>query len=662
MQINDLLAAPDMERLAEALDRVVKVLRKKTYPSQRLPNLVEALSRDVQDRVVQILNASRIMALPYPQFVAALAATDVVVAEHWPAMLEVTAKADKRHKSAAARMQFALKQRLDALKLFRQQHDQLRTTIAKVMRPATSGADAATGAAAAAAAAAVGAGAVAVPSELLGLDAVEEVDQAYYPLERVDVLDMSAEGAQAWEAAEQAYSERVARVENAVISLLRDALAGARSASDMFRVLGRFNALFVRPKVRGAVQEYQASLYKKIDEDISALYEKFQAGYEGSQAAGMSHVRDIPSLSGKLIWAAQIERQLETYKTRLDAIYGKGSENDPRSQKLIETMRSFKAKLSREQIFRDWMDDIQRRDLKVEGSIFRVKPNRLMGNRLELDVNFDENLSSLFKEVRNLTWLNCPVRGPIASIANVSKAVYPFAVSLKETVNTYQSTNARVDGNPTVALLVAGHRKRIQSLIASAAKINWSTLSAVALSGRATAASSNEIAQIRELANAVSAYHDKANELTHATDEIVRAIDALRYAPYKAKAFRDILANVQQHVDQMSREALTNLDAWVGKLNERIEAILTGRLQAAIRAWIDAFVADLTSNRGAADMAPTTPGTPGRSLDESFDASAGANVRGASRRLWPGRRIASRGRSPYPPTPPLSLPCVPVVA
>jgi len=639
MQINDLLAAPDMERLAEALDRVVKVLRKKTYPSQRLPNLVEALSRDVQDRVVQILNASRIMALPYPQFVASLAASDVVVAEHWPAMLEVTAKADKRHKSAAARMQFALKQRLDALKLFRQQHDQLRTTIAKVMRPATTGPDTASGATAAAAL-----GAAAVPSELSGLDAVEEVDQAYYPLERVDVLDMSAEGAQAWEAAEQAYSERVARVENAVISLLRDALAGARSASDMFRVLGRFNALFVRPKVRGAVQEYQASLYKKIDEDISALYEKFQAGYEGSQAAGMSHVRDIPSLSGKLIWAAQIERQLETYKTRLDAIYGKGSENDPRSQKLIETMRSFKAKLSREQIFRDWMDDIQRRDLKVEGSIFRVKPNRLMGNRLELDVNFDENLSSLFKEVRNLTWLNCPVRGPIASIANVSKAVYPFAVSLKETVNTYQSTNARVDSNPTVALLVAGHRKRIQSLIASAAKINWSTLSAVALSGRATPASSNEIAQIRELANAVSAYHDKANELTHATDEIVRAIDALRYAPYKAKAFRDILANVQLHVDQMSREALTNLDAWVGKLNERIEAILSGRLQAAVRAWIDAFVADFTTNRGAADVAPTTPGTSGRSLDESFDASAGANVRATCRQVCQERRLAIRGR------------------
>jgi dynein heavy chain 1, cytosolic len=52
-------------------------------------------------------------------------------------------------------------------------------------------------------------------------------------------------------AAENAYNERVARVENQIIARLRDRLGTARNANEMFRVFSKFNALFVRPKVRG---------------------------------------------------------------------------------------------------------------------------------------------------------------------------------------------------------------------------------------------------------------------------------------------------------------------------------------------------------------------------------------------------------------------------
>jgi dynein heavy chain 1 len=49
--------------------------------------------------------------------------------------------------------------------------------------------------------------------------------------------------------AENAYNERIARVENQIIARLRDRLGTARNANEMFRVFSKFNALFVRPKV-----------------------------------------------------------------------------------------------------------------------------------------------------------------------------------------------------------------------------------------------------------------------------------------------------------------------------------------------------------------------------------------------------------------------------
>jgi hypothetical protein len=106
------------------------------------------------------------------------------------------------------------------------------------------------------------------------------------------LLTRHKEGTEIWVAAENAYNERVSRVENQIIARLRDRLGTARNANEMFRVFSKFNALFVRPKVnkqnlfetedvfenpfqiRGAIQEYQTQLIDSVKEDIKRLHEK----------------------------------------------------------------------------------------------------------------------------------------------------------------------------------------------------------------------------------------------------------------------------------------------------------------------------------------------------------------------------------------------------
>jgi len=63
------------------------------------------------------------------------------------------------------------------------------------------------------------------------------------------LLILVTDGTEIWVAAENAYNERVSRVENQIIARLRDRLGTARNANEMFRVFSKFNALFVRPKV-----------------------------------------------------------------------------------------------------------------------------------------------------------------------------------------------------------------------------------------------------------------------------------------------------------------------------------------------------------------------------------------------------------------------------
>lgn len=68
----------------------------------------------------------------------------------------------------------------------------------------------------------------------------------------------------------------VDRVETRITAHLRDQLGTAKNANEMFRIFSRFNALFVRPHIRGAIREYQTQLIQRVKDDIEALHEKFK--------------------------------------------------------------------------------------------------------------------------------------------------------------------------------------------------------------------------------------------------------------------------------------------------------------------------------------------------------------------------------------------------
>lgn len=72
------------------------------------------------------------------------------------------------------------------------------------------------------------------------------------------------------------YDERIDRVETRITARLRDQLGLAKNANEMFRIFSRFNALFVRPHIRGAIREYQTQLMQRVKDDIEVLHDKFK--------------------------------------------------------------------------------------------------------------------------------------------------------------------------------------------------------------------------------------------------------------------------------------------------------------------------------------------------------------------------------------------------
>lgn len=163
----------------------------------------------------------------------------------------------------------------------------------------------------------------------------------------------------------------------------------------------------------------------------------------------MAQLRDLSPIAGAINWAKQIERQLNMYMKRVEDVLGKGWELYAEGAKLASESNSFRRKLDTRPIYEAWLHEINRRDLQISGRLFDVQKTRAPvsytdkrlvnghsdaevddGFVYSLAINFDPQIITLFKEVRNLLWLGFSVPHAISNIAKDAKRVYPHAVSL----------------------------------------------------------------------------------------------------------------------------------------------------------------------------------------------------------------------------------------
>lgn len=283
--INDLLSATELERIRTSVQQIFMHLRKirsTKYPMQRALKLVEAISRDLGQQLLKVLGTRRLMHIPFDEFEKVMGQCFQVF-NSWDdeyekltgLLRDVLKKKRDEHMKMVWRVTPShkkLQNRMEHMRQFRRQHEQLRTVIVRVLRPtirqnnnnaAMENTDNDN---------------VKVEFALDAADAnaISEVNLAYENVKEIDCLDITKEGIESWKAAVHRYEERIERVEARITAHLRDQLGTAKNANEMFRIFSRFNALFVRPHIRGAIREYQTQLIQRVKDDIEALHEKFK--------------------------------------------------------------------------------------------------------------------------------------------------------------------------------------------------------------------------------------------------------------------------------------------------------------------------------------------------------------------------------------------------
>jgi dynein heavy chain 1, cytosolic len=382
--LNELMAATELSKIGFAIQSIfnhLKKVRNTKYPMTRVFKLIEAISKDLSTQLLKVLSTQRLMIISFEDFERCMNLCFTVFTtwddeyEKLQSNLREIAKRRREEMKMVWRINPShkrLQARLQGMQRFRRQHDQLRIVISRILRPTLhqensiienekapkqrNGTQAFNEAG----------------LDVADANAIEEVSLAYEKVREVDVLDISEDGEEIWQSAINRYDERIERVEARMTARLRDQLGTAKNANEMFRIFSRFNALFVRPHIRGAIREYQTQLIQRVKDDIEALQEKFKAQYIQSKCYHMSKIRDIPPVAGSIIWSKQIERQLNMYMGRVEAILGKDWETHVDGQKLKADGDNFKMKLNTQNLFDEWSRKVSQKSLQNSGRIFLV--------------------------------------------------------------------------------------------------------------------------------------------------------------------------------------------------------------------------------------------------------------------------------------------------
>merc|ERR1712228_909057 len=415
---------------------------------------------------------------------------------------------------------------------------------------------------------------------------LKSISDAYEFLKDIDVFSCSDE---VFDKANGLYQGKIKNVETELNDKIQHLLDAAKDdANEMFRICAKFHPLFVRPMIAATIRKYQDQLLSTVKKDISELKMKHHNSYDRSQDKNLSVLRDLPPISGSIIWARQLERQLDTYKQRIEQTLGATWVTHPEGRSLKKEIDVFRQQLDPTPIFERWKKETQSMLKEEEGQKIFALVESPRG--LSLTVNFDKRLITLFKEVRNLNNLGNAFRAKyqFKIAADEAKEKYPSAMRLEEVLKIYNQTSKLIDNEKKLAPLAAGFKNKIQDQIAKGLDKQWDSYTQE-LRG-----------YVDQLGTDTLEYQDQVDELRVHISGLAAAKEKLCSCQPIPENFKKILEELQAIIETLDKGGYSNLNIWVKTLDSEIQTVLVERMEAILGFRVQGM--DIETNDKAGDI------------------------------------------------------------
>jgi dynein heavy chain 1 len=457
--VNGLIAANDLKTTQKSINDMFSHFKAfKTggsYPVKRIMDLLEALSSDSSNRILKILEDVDPMTVESKQF-EVIKEECLNIFSGFDKNLKIfldsiRSKYPKRpdRKAMSRKLELEhvnIRERINEIADQRRENEKLLEIVSSVFSE---------------------------EGETRNREAIKDIRDAYTVFFSINVLNMSIDGENKWQKAKKEYNMKIDRVEEEITSQMRDRLASAKTTNEMFNTFSKFNALFSRPRIRGAIQEYQNQILSSIKKDIKNFRDRFLVKYGSSEVCKMYKVKNFPSLSGLLTWYRQLERKLQVYLDRVQAVLGAGWEKHVAGKQLKQQIEPIAKHLEEmtQSHYQNWVNEMTKVQLFTKSGIRIFKITTKSDGSLKLEVNFSQKGLQLFKEKNNLKYLGEKMSYSLIMKTQEVALIYPKYISLVDSLATFNQVNNKI--TPEIAMLLASKRKRIHSNLKAGDKITW---------------------------------------------------------------------------------------------------------------------------------------------------------------------------------------------
>ncbi|AMD19130.1 HBR229Cp [Eremothecium sinecaudum] len=438
----DLHSATSFERISESLESISTALKKikaSTYPLPRAVAFVEKLSVDIDAKLRELL--PNIITSDYASFQVDYDNCIKIICQWESFLKEFTSLIRELMRKRSEKFIFMkidtetdnLKDVLDTVAAFRKKHE----TLVHVLK---------------------------------GIDydtLSEDIKNIYEPVLNQDPLHNNAAK---WANAETNYNQRVSLLENKLVSMLKRKLDECSTSEAMFSIFEKYRPLMKRPRIQGAVREYQHELLNNVKEDLDKIRRRLSSQKWNNE---VSRLNDIPPVSASIIWSKQLTKKLQTLTSKLGLILGEDWVNTSEGSQIAIESNAIMEVLNVDQLFESWVGSVTSQNFLLDELIFKIIN---VTGTFELHVNFDSIIGSLFKEVRNLIWMGFSVPSNIIKNSRRVRSLYPHAVKVSELLQTFVAAVHGFEEKPHTWLLLRMESEDIWSLISSMINDTWDSV------------------------------------------------------------------------------------------------------------------------------------------------------------------------------------------
>ncbi|AAS51484.1 ACR258Wp [Eremothecium gossypii ATCC 10895] len=539
----DLQTATSFTKLGEAIESIsiaLKKLKVSTYPLARAVTFVEKISTELDQKLREMLPN-----LISSDFISFQEDYDhcIKIINQWEALLkEFTSLIRELMRKRSEKFIFmkidtqtdSLKEVLNTVAAFRKKHDILIHVLKGI-----------------------------------GYDTLSEDIQSIY--EPVQYQDPLRDNASKWANAEAAYNQRVSLLENKLVDMLKKKLDDCKSSDSMFSIFEKYRPLMKRPRIQGAVREYQHELLHNVKDDLEHIHQQLSLQKWNSE---LSRLNDIPPVSASIIWSKQLTKKLQNLTSRLGLILGEDWISTSEGSQIFVECSSIMKVLNTDKLFETWVSNVSSQNFLLDEPIFKIL---ITNEEYELHVNFDSVVGSLFKEVRNLMWMGFNVPSNIIKNSRRVRSLYPHAVMVSELLQTFVSAVQSFQERPHTWLLLKDETENIWQLLSAMITDTWDSVPLFeddASHERAEDIQRDEPSILR-LEHSIGELLSKFQQLDGLEKGLSSCLQQLEvFGKLDLQNLEVLINKIQLLVDQATLHGFHNMSGFIDYLNTRIRSYL----------------------------------------------------------------------------------------